>query len=263
MGITIHTIPVLTDNYSYVVEPPNKQDCLIIDPGEAAPLIDFFEKNHCRPSWIFNTHHHWDHVNGNIELKTRFPGLKTAVSLIDSQKMTEVDQFLRPDDSLLWKAAKTQLMFTPGHTLGQISLYLPDKKALFTGDTLFLFGCGRIFEGDAAMMWDSMLRIRALPDDTEIFCGHEYTAENLKWAASVDLDNTKTLLSMSCTAATKVLNGDWTVPGQLGEQKNYNPFLRCDKDFQMSIGSSASGIIPRPSEKFAELRKSKDKWKSG
>ncbi len=139
----IHILNTLRDNFTYILEPANPSDCLIIDPGESKPILEYMHLNKLRPTWIFNTHHHGDHSGGNSGLKTAFPGIEVAASKTDSFLIPQVTYPLTSATSLAWSPGETQLIFTPGHTEGQVCLYLPGEKAIFTGDTLFLFGCGK------------------------------------------------------------------------------------------------------------------------
>ena len=187
----IEIIKCLQDNYSYLIIDEKKQIACAVDPGEAKPLIKYIENNNIKLKYILNTHHHYDHVNGNYELKKRynarvigFKGDKDRIPLL-------IDICL--EDNEIWKEDnfEAKIYHIPGHTLGHIAFHFFKEKKIFTGDTLFSLGCGRLFEGTYEQMYNSLSKIKKLHKDTEIYCGHEYTLANSKFCLNYDSKNLK------------------------------------------------------------------------
>lgn len=232
----IDLIPVLNDNYTYLLQ--DAEGCVaIVDPGEAAPVIDALESRGLTPDWILNTHHHGDHIGGNKALKEKY-GCKIAGPAVDTHRIDSLDRELKEGDAILG----AQVLETPGHTSGHIVFFFPEAKALFSGDTLFSMGCGRLFEGTATQMWHSLGKILALPDDTQIYCGHEYTQANGAFCLSVEADN-KDLQERMAEVEKLRAAGKPTIPVSLETEKKTNVFLRA-----------------RSAERFAEIRKLKDNF---
>lgn len=237
--IDVHIIPVLNDNYAYVLEAPNGESA-VVDPGEAGPVIAFLEDCDPKPSLIFNTHHHGDHTGGNAEIMARY-GCALAAPASESGRIANITIPLAEGAILSFGGERLHILETPGHTAGHICLYFPKSKILFTGDTLFSLGCGRLFEGTAAQMWDSFAKILALPDETLIFCGHEYTLANGKFCLRIEPDNPDLQDRLGQAEALRA-EGNPTLPVTLETEKKTNVFLRA--------GSA---------ERFAELRQMKDR----
>lgn len=173
-NIDVTFVPVYRDNYAYIL----KSNCGavgVVDPGEAAPLVNALEKMDLNPDFIFVTHHHWDHANGVAELKAHFPLSKVVASHIEKNKIDCVDIALRDNDTIDFGQEKIRGIITPGHTNGSICYYFQKSSSVFTGDTLFSLSCGGLFEGTAAQMFRSFEKLKALPGETLVFCGHEYT----------------------------------------------------------------------------------------
>ena len=181
----IQTIKCLKDNYSYLIIDETNQNACVVDPSEAKPIIDFVESNNINLKYILNTHHHFDHVGGNIELKKRYNsniiGFKG-----DKDRIPGIDTMI--EDLGIWKKDnfEAKIYHIPGHTTGHIAFHFFNEKKIFTGDTLFSLGCGRIFEGTYEQMFNSLKKIKKLPKDTEIYCGHEYTLQNSNFCAIYD-----------------------------------------------------------------------------
>jgi hydroxyacylglutathione hydrolase len=233
----IHVVPVLSDNYSYVIE--HDGHCAVVDPGEAKPVLAFLDSHGLKPELILLTHHHGDHIAGTAEIQRQFDACIAAPASekgrIPNVKLPQEDQ-----DILRLGTLEFHVIATPGHTSGHIAFYSPEAKALFSGDTLFSLGCGRLFEGTPEQMWMSLNRLAALPGDTLIYCGHEYTAANGLFALEADPDNADLLERMAEVNRLRE-DGQPTLPVSLGLEKKTNPFLRA--------GSA---------ERFAELRRLKD-----
>ena len=184
----IEIISCLQDNYSYIIiDEKNKKTC-VIDPSESKPIINFLEKNNLKLNYILNTHHHYDHVGGNIELKKKYNS-KVIGYEGDKNRIPEIDICLK--DKEIWKNEnfEAKIFHIPGHTLGHICFYFFNEKILFTGDTLFSLGCGKIFEGTYEMMFKSLNIFKNFPPETKVYCGHEYTLQNSKFCLKYDRNN--------------------------------------------------------------------------
>lgn len=230
----IHIIPVLSDNYSYILRDESKAFTAVVDPGEASPIIDFLEDREWGLDIILNTHHHHDHIDGNSELKTKYNAQLVAPSQ-EAEKIGNVDRVVDAsveDFDLAGEAV--QIFDTPGHTLGHICFYLPESRALFAGDTLFSLGCGRIFEGTAEQMYEGIQALKDLPDQTRLYCGHEYTQSNAEFALS--LFEGLEILSMR-TQMVEALRrkGKPTLPVTMGLEKQTNPFLLAEDVKQFTL----------------------------
>jgi hydroxyacylglutathione hydrolase len=254
MAAEIRLFPCLSDNYGYLVHDPATNATASIDAPEAAPIIETLEREGWTLRDILVTHHHGDHVGGIAELKQKYhcrvvaPHDKTA-------KIPQVDLRVRQGDVVKVGTLLARVLETPGHTLDHISYVFDDEKALFAADTLFSIGCGRVFEGDYPMMWDSLLKLRALPDDFRLYCGHEYTAANVKFALTVEPDNAA--LKARAEEVTRLrAAGKPTIPTLLGEEKQANVFLRAD-DPAVAAALRLKGASP--AEVFGELRERKNK----
>ena len=175
-------IPVLADNYAYLIIDETTKEAGVVDPSEAGPVADTVRKEGVKLLSIINTHHHWDHVGGNKELVKEFPGLKVYGHQRDKDRTPAITNLVDEGDTIRIGQHQGRFLFIPCHTNGHIALHFPNEKAVFTGDTLFIAGCGRLFEGTAADMHNNMVKLTALPDDTRVYCGHEYTVKNLQFA---------------------------------------------------------------------------------
>jgi hydroxyacylglutathione hydrolase len=225
----IEIIKCLQDNYSYLIIDETNLNACVVDPSEAKPIIDFIESNKINLKYILNTHHHFDHVGGNKELKKKYD-----VNVIgfrgDKDRIPEIDTFV--DDLEIWKkdSFEAKIYHIPGHTNGHIAFHFFKEKKIFTGDTLFSLGCGKIFEGTYQQMFNSLKKIKALPKDTEIYCGHEYTLQNSNFCAAYDTNNLQ-LKNIITKIKEKLENGLPTVPTILDEEIQCNIFLKA-KDIQ-------------------------------
>ena len=221
----IEIIKCLQDNYCYlIIDEINKNAC-VVDPGESIPIINFVENNNINLKYILNTHHHYDHIGGNLELKSKY-GSKIVAFKDDKDRIPEIDVFV--EDDQIWKANnfEAKIYHTPGHTSGHIAFYFFNEKKIFTGDTLFSLGCGRIFEGTFEQMFNSLCKIKELPKETEIYCGHEYTLQNSNFCIQQDPENTK-LKNKIIKIKKKLENGLPTIPTILGEEIETNIFLKA------------------------------------
>lgn len=217
-------IPVLKDNYAYLLRLESGQ-IAVIDPGEAAPVIRYLQDNALSLDLIINTHHHGDHTGGNEALKNKY-NCPVAAPAQEAQKIGNVDIGLAEDSPFEYGGDIFQILETPGHTLGHICLYHPESKALFSGDTLFSLGCGRLFEAGADVMWHSLQKLIALPADTLVYCGHEYTLGNAEFCAHIEPDNAD-LKTRRKEIEYLRSTGNPTVPVTLETELKTNVFLRA------------------------------------
>ena len=253
----IVTIPCLRDNFAYLLICPKTGDAAIVDPSEAEPVKKEIKHQNVKLTAILNTHHHWDHVGGNKELKANYPDLKIYGHASDRGRIPEQTEFLEEGDQVQFGEQLGSFLHNPGHTSGAIT-YLFGKNA-FTGDTLFAAGCGRIFEGTPEQMHDSLNnRIGKLTDRTELYFGHEYTENNLRFALSVEPCNTEINKKL---ADIKVLrsSGKFSTPTTIVEEKQTNPFLRCTSDeIKDTVKSRDPNNDLTEKEVFRKLRELKD-----
>ena len=249
----IQLIPAFSDNYVYLFKDPASEAVGIVDPGEAGPVLKALNRLGWRPTHIFNTHHHADHIGGNAELKRQF-GCTIVGPAADRNRIPDLDETVGDEDTYRFGSQEVRVFATPGHTSGHISLWFPEASALFSGDTLFALGCGRLFEGTPAQMWNSLLKLRALPAETRVYCGHEYTLSNARFAVTVDPDN-PALKERAADIAVLRDSGKPTIPTTLGVERATNPFLRADDpDVAAAVGLAGAD----PVEVFAEIRRRKD-----
>ncbi len=220
----IEIIKCLKDNYSYlIIDETNKNAC-VVDPSEGEPIINFIENNKINLKYILNTHHHYDHVGGNLELKKKYNsniiGFKE-----DKDRIPGVDIFV--ENNQIWKKDnfEAKIYHIPGHTTGHVAYYFFNEKKIFTGDTLFSLGCGKIFEGTYEQMFNSLNKIKELPKDTEIYCGHEYTLQNSNFCIANDSKNFK-LKDKIIKIKEKLRNGLPTMPTILSDELECNIFLK-------------------------------------
>ena len=220
----IEIIRCLKDNYSYlIIDEKNNSSC-VIDPGEAIPVINYLEKNNIKLDFILNTHHHYDHVGGNKELKYRY-GAKVVGYIDDKKRIPEIDITVK--NNQIWKEQKfeARVVHIPGHTTGHICFYFFNEKNIFTGDTLFSLGCGRIFEGTYSQMFTSLNFFKNLPLDTNIYCGHEYTLKNSDFCLKYDPDN-QNLKNKIKIIKEKLKQNLPTIPSTIKDEIECNIFLR-------------------------------------
>ena len=222
----IKIIPCLQDNYSYLIIDEQKKIACVIDPSESDPVIEFLEKNKIELKFILNTHHHYDHVGGNQKLKKKY-GASVLGYKEDNKRIPEIDILL--DDQQIWKYKnfEAKIIHIPGHTLGHVCFYFYKEDSIFTGDTLFSLGCGKIFEGTYLQMFNSLMKLKKLPKDTKIFCGHEYTKQNSRFCIAHDKDNEKLKAKIN-DINSKLSNGLSTIPSTIQDELDCNIFLRSE-----------------------------------
>ena len=220
----VETIRCLEDNFSYILIDQNKNAC-VIDPSESEPIINFVEKNNIKIKYILNTHHHFDHIGGNKEIKKKY-NAKIVAYKNDLHRIPDVDISLKNNQIWTAKNFKSKIIHIPGHTNGHICFFFEKEKIAFTGDTLFSLGCGRIFEGTYKEMFTSLKKLKELPKETKIYCGHEYTLKNSEFCLKYDKNN-KRLQKKINEIKNKVNNNIPTVPSTIDDEIACNIFLRA------------------------------------
>ncbi len=221
----VEIIPCLQDNYSYLIIDESNKTASVVDPSEAKPIINFIEKENINLKYILNTHHHYDHIGGNKDLKKKYNSVVIGYK-DDASRIPGIDILL--NNNQIWKADnfEAKIMHIPGHTTGHISFHFFKEKLIFTGDTLFSLGCGKIFEGTYQDMFDSLNQIKKLPQDTKIYCGHEYTLQNSKFCIKHDPENLN-LKKKIVEIKKKLENNIPTIPSTLKDENECNIFLRA------------------------------------
>ena len=222
----IQIIPCLQDNYSYLIINEENNTACVIDPGEADPIIKYLENNKIKLKFILNTHHHYDHVGGNKKLKKKY-GASVVGYKGDKERIPEIDILVNDQEIWIHENFEAKIIHIPGHTLGHICFYFYNQKSVFSGDTLFSLGCGRIFEGTYSQMFNSLKKLKELPHDTKIFCGHEYTMQNSKFCMAND-ENNQNLISKIKEIKKKLQNNLPTIPSTIKEELDCNIFLRSN-----------------------------------
>jgi hydroxyacylglutathione hydrolase len=248
----IYRLPALSDNYIFLLHDRERQIAAVVDPADPKPVLHKLAELDAELVAIFNTHHHADHVGGNRALLQKFPRLIIYGGDRDRGRIPGQQVFLKAGDRVQFGDRSAEVFFVPGHTLAHIAYYFPDSGDLFCGDTLFAGGCGRLFEGTPAQMMDSLDRLRQLPDDTRVWCAHEYTLNNLKFAITVDGDN-PILQERLRDAIAARQRQEPTIPTNVGIEKQTNPFLRWDFP-----ALQAAAKMSEPHRVFAKLRGMKD-----
>lgn len=251
----IELVPALSDNYVYLAHDPETGATAVVDPAEADPVLAALDRKGWKLTHILNTHHHMDHIGGNAELKERF-GVPIIGPRADAARIPDMDVEVGDGDTYTVGSQTAKVFDTPGHTSGHIAFWFADSDALFCGDTLFVLGCGRMFEGTPEQFWSSLSKLRSLPDSARVYCGHEYTQSNARFALSVEKDNADLQAKAQQVDALRA-EGKPTVPGLLGEEKKTNPFLRADvPSVQEAVGMAGRD----PTAVFAEIRRRKDSF---
>ncbi|MBV9565628.1 MAG: hydroxyacylglutathione hydrolase [Bradyrhizobium sp.] len=254
MAAEIRTFPCLNDNFGHLIHDADTLATASIDAPEAGPIVAALEREGWTLTDILITHHHGDHVGGVAELKQKY-GCRVVAPHDKTTKIANADLRVANGDVVKVGGLLARVLETPGHTLDHVSYVFDGEKALFAADTLFSIGCGRVFEGTYPMMWDSLLKLRALPDDFRLYCGHEYTASNVKFALTVEPDNAALQARADEVSRLRAANKP-TIPSLLGEEKKANVFLRAD-DAVVAQKLHMQGASAE--EVFRELRERKNK----
>jgi hydroxyacylglutathione hydrolase len=253
MPAQIYLFPCLKDNFGVLLHDPETGATASIDAPEAAPVEAALAKTGWKLTDILVTHHHFDHTAGVAELKRRHAARVVAPR---NERIGDVDDAVGEGDTVRVGALQGRVIDTPGHTAGHISYFFPADRLAFVGDTLFSIGCGRVIEGNPEMMWQSLQKLRALPDDTRFYCGHEYTDANIRFAKTIEPDN-KALAARADEVKRQLAAGKPTIPATIGAEKAENPFLRAD----VPEVANAVGLSGSPAWKvFAEIRERKNRF---
>jgi hydroxyacylglutathione hydrolase len=255
MPAQTYLFPCLSDNFGVLLHDPESGATAAIDAPEAAAAEAALAKTGWRLTDILVTHHHGDHTAGIAELKAHHH-CRVVAPRNEAARIAHVDEAVGEGDAVKVGALTGKVIETPGHTAGHVSYFFPADQLAFVGDTLFSIGCGRVIEGNPEMMWQSLLKLRALPDDTKFYCGHEYTQANIRFAKTIEPDN-KALAARAEEVAGLLAAGKPTIPATIGAEKADNPFLRADvPEVAKSVGLAGS-----PAWKvFAEIRERKNKF---
>ena len=253
--LSIEIIPCLNDNYSYLLYDKDTNTVAIIDPSDFNPCDKVISKRYNKLDYILNTHHHFDHVGGNQKLKEKYKSKVLGFEL-DKDRIPDIDIALKEKQNFKLGNSSFEVIFIPGHTKGHIAFYFEDEKIVFTGDTLFSLGCGKVFEGTHEQMFSSLNKLKNLPVDTKIYCGHEYTKKNLEFCLEYDLKN-DFLKKKSNWINSKIESNSPTVPVSIDEEKKTNIFLRCDEP---SIKKALNLNNASEQEIFSKLRDLKDSF---
>lgn len=256
MALEIIQIPVLNDNYVYLVHDPRTNTTGVVDPAVPEPVLDNLKARGWQLNYILNTHHHSDHVGGNLALKAA-TGCEIVGPKADQDRIPGIDIRVGDEDRWTLGQSEAHIFDVPGHTRGHIAYWFADSNALFCGDTLFAMGCGRLFEGTPGQMWTSLQKFSALPDETLIYCAHEYTESNGRFALHIEPENASLQDRMVKVRQARA-KGKPTVPSRLGTERATNPFLRAsDPKLQKALGLLGAD----PVTVFAQTRQLKDEFR--
>ncbi|MCY4208154.1 MAG: hydroxyacylglutathione hydrolase [Roseovarius sp.] len=255
MTLEVECVPCLSDNYAYIVRSPGSREALIVDVPEAAPILKSLEATGMAVSHVLVTHHHADHVLGLAELLHRHPA-RVVGAKADVHRLPPLTTQVREGDSIELAGETAHVIDVSGHTIGHVAYHFPLSGLVFTADSLMALGCGRVFEGTMTQMWRSLGKLAALPPETMVYSGHEYTSANAKFALTIDPDN-RDLVARARDIDNLRSRGLATVPSKLSTELATNPFLRCsDPAIQANLGMSGAA----PEDVFSEIRNRKDNF---
>ena len=254
-------VPQLADNYAYLLIDPTTREAAVVDCAEAPPVLAEVQRRGVQLRAVLATHHHFDHVGGNEDLLQAVPGLRIYGSADDAPRIPGITNRVRDGESVQVGALHGRVILIPAHTSGHVAYHFPAEQAVFTGDTLFAGGCGRLFEGDAAQMMASLGKLAALPDATRVYCGHEYTEKNLRFASTLEPGNRVLRTKVAAVEALR-RQGKPTVPSTIAEEKATNPFLRtASAELAASVRSRVPDLpAGDPVALFAAVRTLKDRY---
>ena len=248
----IEIISCLNDNYSYLIKDNHTDTVAIIDPSEFSPCDEKINQKYKKLDFILNTHHHFDHVGGNLELKNKY-NILIAGNANDKERIPGIDILLNENEKFNFNMNSIEIINVPGHTSECIAFYIKNENIIFTGDSIFSLGCGRLFEGSPQQMWNSICKIKKLPNNTKIYCGHEYTMSNAKFIQSIN-NNTQIKLKINEIEDLRAKDIP-TIPTTVGDEKELNIFFQADQD---NIKSLLSKDYLTDEEAFKIMRSAKD-----
>jgi len=248
----IYLFPQLEDNYGYLIKNPHATEGILVDPSDLEMCLKILELNDCSPTHILLTHHHDDHIGAVQDLKNKFQSI--IVGFEHDKKIPQPDLFVKDEEIIEIHQNKFKVLHTPGHTLQHVNYFILEHNILFSGDTLFSMGCGRMFEGTPELFWQSLSKIKKLPEDTTIYCGHEYTLSNVKFALSIHPEN-QDLQKYALWTEHQEKEHRPTIPAKLIDQIKCNPFLQCDSPHFQELYKSTDAT-----EVFGKMRKAKDNF---
>jgi len=248
----VYLFPQLEDNYGYLIKNPHSTEGILVDPSDLEMCLKILELNDCSPTHILLTHHHDDHIGAVQDLKNKFQSI--IVGFEHDKKIPQPDLFVKDEEIIEIHQNKFKVLHTPGHTLQHVNYFILEHNILFSGDTLFSMGCGRMFEGTPELFWQSLSKIKKLPEDTTIYCGHEYTLSNVKFALSIHPEN-QDLQKYALWTEHQEKEHRPTIPAKLIDQIKCNPFLQCDSPHFQELYKSTDAT-----EVFGKMRKAKDNF---
>lgn len=256
MPLEIITIPCLSDNYAFAARDADSGNVTVVDVPEAAPILAALKERGWGVSQVLITHHHPDHIDGLGALLEAHPGANVIGAAADAHRLPNLDRAVSEGDTVSIGSVAGTVMDVSGHTIGHIAYHFPDARVIFTGDSLMALGCGRVFEGTKPQMWASLAKMAALPGDTQICSGHEYTFANGKFAQTIEPDNADLAARMDAITAARAA-GQPTVPSLMSLELATNPFLRAaEPSVQQHLGMEGAD----PADVFAEIRTRKDNF---
>jgi hydroxyacylglutathione hydrolase len=254
-GLDVHQFPCLDDNYGYLVRDRASGVTAAVDTPSAQAIEEALAQKGWKLDFILNTHHHDDHAGGNLALKAR-TGCRIVGPRADAARIPGIDIALGEGEQFALGTRNATVLDTPGHTRGHVVYVFPEDHAAFVGDTLFAMGCGRLFEGTPAQMWQSLGKLAALPDETRVYCAHEYTLKNARFALTVDPSNPDLVARLAEVERLRA-QGLPTVPTTIGRERRTNPFLRADvPEVRATVGLATSDVV----EVFAEIRRRRNAY---
>jgi len=243
----------LKDNYGYLIHDPASGQTAAVDTPDADAIIEQLEQRNWQLSHILTTHHHWDHIDGHQQLKERY-NCQIIGPEANADVIPQLDQAVNHHDRLQIGNLMVDVIATPGHTLGHVVYWLPEQQALFAGDTLFSLGCGRLFEGSHQQMWQSLQRLAQLPGETAVYCAHEYTESNARFALTIEPDN-QALQARAAEVSQLRAAGQPTIPTTIRQEQQTNPFMRADQpELQQQLQMAGATTV----DIFTEIRTRKD-----
>ncbi|SMX36870.1 hydroxyacylglutathione hydrolase [Octadecabacter ascidiaceicola] len=257
MPLELITIPCLEDNYAFLLHNAETEETLLVDVPDAPPIQAVLDAQDWTLTDVLLTHHHWDHVDGlDPLLKSSGATPRIIGATADAHRLPALDLAVSDGDKVVICGEEAAVFDVSGHTLNHIAVHFPKSAVLFTADSLMALGCGRLFEGTPAQMWDSLLKLRALPDDTRVCSGHEYTETNARFALTIEPENSDLISRVQQITAARA-KGQATVPSDLGVEKRTNPFLRADVS---ALQAAQNMTNADPAEVFTKVRKARDSF---